>query len=65
MHNNTRLTARRIKLLIAGLAAEEASLIDNELWRDYYPTEKAARAEINATFDWLYAQLEKREKKAA
>ncbi len=65
MHNHTRLTTRRIELLIAALAAEECSLIDNELWRDVYPSEKAAKEEINATYAWLFAQLEKREKKAA
>lgn len=65
MHNHTRLTTRRIKLLIAALAAEEASLIDNELWRYNYPTEKVARAEIEATYEWLYAQLDKRENKVA
>ena len=65
MHNHTRLTTRRVKLLIAALAAEESSLIDNELWRDFYPSEKAAQEEINATYAWLYAQLDKRDKKVA
>lgn len=55
-----RLTERRIRLLIAALAAEESSLMDNELWRDVYPSEKAARKEIDATYEWLYKQLDKR-----
>ena len=41
------------------------SLINNELWRDIYPSEKAAQEEIKATFAWLYAQLNKRGKKVA
>ena len=67
MHNqnNTRLTARRVKLLIAALAAEEASLIDNEMWKYEYRSEKACKEEIEATFRWLSAQLDKREKAVA
>lgn len=64
-HKSTRLTIRRIELLIAALTAEEASLIDDEAWRHSYPTEKAAQAEIDATRKWLYTQLLKRQNKVA
>lgn len=64
-HKSTRLTTRRIELLISAIAAEEESLIEKELWVYLYPTEKAARAEIDATREWLYAQLRKRHNKAA
>lgn len=45
---------------MAALGAWQCSLIDDELWRDVYPSEKAARKEIDATYEWLYKQLDKR-----
>lgn len=57
---NPRLTSKRLLLLLSALAAEECSLIEDEAWKDRYPTEAAAQKEIDATRAWINNQLNKR-----
>lgn len=54
------LTKKRLELLLAALAAEECSLIDDEGWQHSYPSEQAAQKEVDATRAWIINQLNKR-----
>ena len=54
------LTKKRLELLLAALAAEECSLIDDQFWQHSYPTEQAAQKEIDAARAWINKQLDKR-----
>jgi hypothetical protein len=55
-----RLTRKRLDLLLTAVGYYELHLIDDEMWRDHYKSERAAQTDIDAVKAWCHNQLNKR-----
>ena len=55
-----RLTKKRLDLLQTAVAYYETMLIDNEMWRDDYNSERAAQSDVDGIRAWIEKQLNKR-----
>lgn len=47
-------------MILTAVAYYELNLIDDQMWRDHYKSERAAQADVDAVKAWCHKQLNKR-----